>query len=120
MRKFRFYKDSFNSWYVDLPEWTGDIEDLQMVLGADKMLDYLSDGEDEICLYLSPSEMKGAKALNLVLNFKEFSDNNDGGAIYEIFNIDGEGGSLQLWLCDVTEFVFGEFPVRIFIAKADK
>ena len=38
----RFIKLS-NKWFVDIP-WDGDIDDLQMVDGADLMLDALSHG----------------------------------------------------------------------------
>jgi hypothetical protein len=34
---FRFYKTGDGKWYIDLPEWDGSIDDLQMVDGADTM-----------------------------------------------------------------------------------
>jgi len=37
-----FYKETTGEWYIDLPDYPGPKEDLQMVLGADKMLDPIS------------------------------------------------------------------------------
>ena len=37
----RFYKSQDEYWYVDMPEWEGSIDALEMVRGADDMLDDL-------------------------------------------------------------------------------
>ncbi|MDQ0968158.1 hypothetical protein QFZ20_003561 [Flavobacterium sp. W4I14] len=36
-RAIRFYKNERHEWYADIPEWGGDIADLQMVEGADEL-----------------------------------------------------------------------------------
>ena len=36
-RAIRFYKNAKHEWYADIPEWGGDIADLQMVEGADEL-----------------------------------------------------------------------------------
>ena len=41
MREFKFYKDPEHRWYVDLPEWEGEKDNLEMVLGADSFLEIL-------------------------------------------------------------------------------
>ena len=46
MRTFRFYKDEIG-WFVDLPEWTGEKWELQMVAGADLFLEMINSGDDE-------------------------------------------------------------------------
>jgi hypothetical protein len=38
----RFYRTTEDRWYIDLPEWKGSIADLEMIEGADTMLDKLS------------------------------------------------------------------------------
>jgi hypothetical protein len=48
MKYLNFEKNSNNEWYVILPEWKGDKSELQMVCGADIMLDILSQGEKQI------------------------------------------------------------------------
>ena len=42
MRTFRFNKEEDNRWFVDLPEWEGEKDELEMVLGADMLLDIIS------------------------------------------------------------------------------
>ena len=41
MNNYTFNKDN-NNWYIDLPNWTGTKGELQMVGGADTLLDHLS------------------------------------------------------------------------------
>ena len=53
MKRLRLYKEEDNRWYVDLPDWTGSKSDLEMVAGADAMLDYFAEGENSIWLYIS-------------------------------------------------------------------
>jgi hypothetical protein len=45
MESFRFYKDPDGRWYVDLPEYQGSKQDLEMVSGADAFLEILAQGE---------------------------------------------------------------------------
>ena len=41
MKNLKFKKEEDNKWYIDLTEWTGDKADLEMVAGADILLDIL-------------------------------------------------------------------------------
>jgi hypothetical protein len=47
VKTYRFYKDEYG-WFVDLPEWEGEVWELQMVSGADVFCDILAQGEDEV------------------------------------------------------------------------
>lgn len=38
-RAIRYYKNAKGEWYADIPEWAGDLENLQMVEGADTLLE---------------------------------------------------------------------------------
>jgi hypothetical protein len=100
-------------WYVVLPEWEGEKDDLEMVAGADVMLDILSDGNQTVELELSLE----SKPCYITL----FFDREDGGGgWYKIStnNTHSVFESLsEIWLCYVTKFVFGELPPRIFINK---
>lgn len=49
MKRLDFYKDS-TGWFIDLPDYPGEKWDLQMVAGADKMLDVLSKGSDLVTI----------------------------------------------------------------------
>ena len=105
--KYRFYKTEENRWYIDIPDWKGSIADLEMVAGADTMLDELSVHGDEITLELS-TEDKG-----IDYSILEFQKMTPGGADYT-------WGNKKVWLCDVTVFVFGGFPGRIYFRVSNE
>jgi hypothetical protein len=106
MRKLRFYKNEDNRWYVDLPEWRGEISDLEMILGADLMLDFLSKGYDNLWLSMSTEFMENFLVLERIDN-----SSISGEGMYYIFK-ENENSSYAIWLCDVTKFVFGDFPEK--------
>jgi hypothetical protein len=104
IRKFKFYKEEDNKWFVDLPEWEGEKEDLEMVLGADILLEILS-GESDYCFVTFADEpFEDAKVLSY--------DYNESSAGY--YNNDAWHGPSTIWLCYVTEFVFGKYPEKIY------
>jgi hypothetical protein len=115
MRSYSFYKDGL-SWYIDLPgylEQGGDIGDLQMVDGADKMLDILSDAGTTAQLDISTAPFDGAEELTLI----EKCDPLIGGGNYFFKNYNGQEIDQHLWLCRVTEFVFGDIPGKFYVRK---
>ena len=113
MKLFRFYKDELG-WFVDLPEWEGERGELQMVSGADTFLDILSQGESEVYVTLSSNSFHNSE----VLHFEKFGRlegfEMGEGAWYFLNEYMGISYSLTMWLCDVTKFVFGEFPNKIY------
>ena len=113
MRTFKFIKDIFGRWYVVLPEWPGAKEDLEMVEGADTLLDILSEGLSEISLILSEQEFPNADKLK----FKRLADEIGNGAHYYLETYKGIPFMLPMWLCDVTYFVFSSFPEIIYFSK---
>lgn len=110
----RFYKEPDNKWYVDLPEWEGPKSDLEMVIGADTMLDILSQGEGEVTLYMVTHPQDGCETLIYLHETPELG----GGAYYHMESYMGLEFNLDIWLCDVTKFVFGKFPKIIYFSKA--
>jgi hypothetical protein len=114
-KKYKFYKTEENRWYIDLPEWEGSQSDLEMVAGADKMLDKLSDNGTKITLDVSdnyPDKSNWDKFVILEL-VEEYSPLLGGGAEYK-------WGNEVIWLCDVTKFVFGNFPNFIIFAVVNE
>lgn len=115
MNSYRFYKNE-KGWFVDLPDWTGEIWELQMVMGADTFLDILSQGENEVHVILSKNQFIGSDTLHYecqgLLEGPEYGE----GAWYFLNEYKGIPYTLRLWLCDVTKFVFGEFPVKIYFS----
>ena len=113
----RFYKDTDNKWYIDLPEWNGEKWELEMVMGADTMLDIAAQGESSVHLNISPEpfESDGLEIISDVL--VKIKDTPDiGGALYKLSTFKGFEYNLEVWLCHVTEFVFGSMPEKIYIA----
>lgn len=108
MKKIRFYKDS-TGWYADIPEWTGTKADLQMVCGADVMLDILSDSNNEVTLYLNTAFFENSNTLTL-----KHEDKENGGGWYKMEKYLEFEFNHELWLCEVTRFVFGEIPPKIY------
>ena len=104
MREFRFVKLS-SKWFVDIP-WDGDINDLQMVSGADTLLDcHDKDGNGIVtCVLLE----NGDKPKNgwCVTYFKKLSE-SEYGATYSVEDVHYRG---DIWLCSVLKYVLGEYP----------
>jgi hypothetical protein len=102
-RTFNFYKED-SRWYVDLPEWEGPKDDLEMVLGADLLLDILSGDYEDVHVKFSDEPFDDAKILTYDHDYE----------IEGFYNNDAWHGPSTIWLCYVTEFVFGKYPERIY------
>ncbi len=123
-----FVKEENGSWYADLPEYLekgiGNKNDLLMVDGADTFLDFLSEGGARADILISTEEFGG---YDTVLKKESIGMNQsllqqvghavvDYGAYYTIESFKGTAHSHRLWLCPVTEYVFGGYyPDKIFI-----
>ncbi len=121
MRKFRFYKEKTvtgKKWYVDFPEWKGDKWELEMVLGADTMLDIIAGpGKREVFLSLSDRPFKIEETDTDAFKLEKIADTPvEGGAIYFLKEWHGVEHNLEMWLCHVTGHVFGHLPQTIYIA----
>ena len=85
--------------------------DLQMVEGADTMLDIISEGAEEISLVLDRAPFPGSDKLILTERCEPYI----GGGYYNLPTFEGKGLNKTMWLCAVTEYVFGDLPNEIFI-----
>lgn len=113
VRDFTFYQDPDSRWYVELPEWPGSKADLEMVAGADTMLEYMAEGTGKVKASISEIEIPGFDKLTL-----QFETPEIGGGYYHLKTHQGIDINLDLWLCDVTKFVFGGYlPKTIYISK---
>lgn len=113
----KFTKDPDNTWFVDLPEWKGPRSALQMVMGADTFLDILAQGANEVAMKVNLEYFEGASIL-VMTSLGELDGPEEGtGAWYRIDNYDGVNYCLDMWLCDVTKFVFSYFPDMIYFYK---
>ncbi|MDB5019627.1 MAG: hypothetical protein JWQ28_754 [Pedobacter sp.] len=113
-KTFRFYKTSSNDWYIDLPGWTGSIEELAMVQGADSMLDTVSGNTDECYLKISDEPFENAAILELIVPRTE---TYGGGGDYILEKYESETINHKMWLCEVTRHVFNALPAKIYFKK---
>jgi len=115
MQTHTFLKEH-DQWFIYLPEYIaggGTKADLQMVEGADAMLDMIADGKDRVIITLDTTLFNGADELTLL----ELCDPIVGGGYYMLHSFEGKTIMQQMWLCAVTEFVFGYMPDKIFIRR---
>jgi hypothetical protein len=118
MKTYRFIKAG-DDWFIDLPEYIeqgGSAGDLQMVDGADTMLDVMADKSDSVTLTVSTEPFEGADELVLT----EKCDPFIGGGYYLMKTYKGQPINKSMWLCQVTEFVFGDLPERIFVRQENQ
>jgi hypothetical protein len=107
----RFYKD-WQGWFIDLPDYPGSKSDLAMVIGADTMLDIYAQGEGEVFLQIEENIFENCDRLDFLRHVEDI-----GGAYYQVNSILGIKYDFEVWLCDVTIYVFGYLPNSIYLRK---
>ena len=115
MKQHRFMREGAG-WYIDLPEYLGQggsKADLEMVSGADTMLNIIAGGANEVTLQIDTRPFEGADELQLT----ELCDPVLGGGYYHMKFFEGKGVSQDMWLCEVTRFVFHDIPQKIYIKR---
>ena len=100
-------------WYIDLPEWKGPKANLEMVAGADDLLNFLSRGVDRINVTFADEKIDNGFALKHI-----------GGGVYEVdmaTDADISAAPKSIWLCEVTKFIFeGTYPDMIYFRVDDE
>lgn len=101
----RFYLEE-TRWYADIPTWVGPKSALEMVHGADRFLESIASNQDSLQIQFTLKEIKGFHML-----VKTCNDPIEGAHyLYKTRELKYE----HLWLCGVTEFVFGFLPDIIY------
>lgn len=110
---FKFQKEEDGRWYVVLPDYPGPKANLEMVLGADDLLDSIAnDGELEVNLRVSLTEREWSDGL-----LERSETESDVGRFYHTANVlcgGVEYAGEQIWLCPVMLYVFGRYPRKIY------
>ncbi len=131
MKRIRFIKE-IGLWHADLPEFLeqglGTKNNLLMVDGADTFLDLLSKNGKEVTLDINEEEFPGyqAKMEKVMMGKNQELLDSVGhepveyGAYYEVMELDGKSFSHRLWLCPVTEYVFGDYPMEMWVRVVDR
>ena len=119
----RFYKEN-EIWYIDLPEFLeqglGSKANLMMVDGSDDLLDILSKNETEVNLEFSHLPFDAAthtlRAQQIGSNQSLLSKIGHAFVSYGMYYNVRELNDTRIWLCPVTEYVFGgSYPREIFL-----
>lgn len=117
-------------WYANLPEFLeaglGSRNNLMMVDGSDTFLDQLSGVRSTLTLHLSTAHFQGYQirmekikhGLNKQLLHEAGHAPVDFGAYYRVTELNSKPYYHQLWLCPVTEYVFGNYPEEIYASIA--
>ena len=113
-KKLNFIKLA-GSWFVHLPNYPGHYSELEMVLGADvmcDMIDTFETGNIAVTISDKPFENTNFTTKTYILDFvnSTISNGEQDGANYRLLEY-----KLDMWLCNVTKYVFGEFPATFYI-----
>ena len=118
MRQFRFIRTA-GEWYIDLPDYLaagGSREDLQMVAGADEVLDQYAQERSTVRLEVDIRPFENADHLELVSSPESFWET---GAYYDLSSVGGKKSEKTIWLCQVLLFLFKELPPNIYVRKVN-
>ena len=123
----RFYKED-GIWYIDLPEFLeaklGTKSNLMMVAGADVMLDILSNNGNDITVTFSNKPIENGKHTLVKQRFglDKALLNAIGHAPveYGAYYSWKENNNQSVWLCPVTEHVFGNYPKTIYVTNLNQ
>lgn len=106
----QFEKDTENNWFIALPDYPGSHADLQMVSGADTLLNQLDIG-DTGSIKIAVNTMPSNDDFKLKLMFKLL-----GGGLYRCVS---PLKVSTVWLCKVVKYVFdGELPKTLYCSLA--
>jgi hypothetical protein len=113
--KIGFVKDG-GRWYADLPNWPLDRYHLEMVAGADDLMEELADGKSYVTIKLSQHKkhikMKDGEALLKLIEL-------DPGGFSGSYRVIGDFKTDEAWLCPVVNFVFMCVPAFIKFKKVN-
>lgn len=109
---YRFYKTIEERWFIEIPDWEGPPEELELVLGADIMLNYMAGYNDTMWIFISEYYFEKSTELKLIGKNTEIGS----GADYMVGQFQGIDLKLKIWLCDVVLFIFDKFPKNIYIS----
>lgn len=95
-------------WYIDLPKWQGPRANLEMVAGADTMLEVFANGQERVNVTFTNYEAHDIEADLLLTHIS--------GGTYTVtrMNENYSEAPERMWLCGVTKFVFdSDYPDAI-------
>lgn len=118
MIKIRFTKLA-NKWFADIPMYEGDVNDLQMVSGADTLIELYALGKSECEVgVLDDFDWDDYNSDPSLIVLKKTVETEGYGATYDVTSRLYRD---EVWLCPVMLHVFGEYPdeLKIIIYKTE-
>ncbi|WP_374166547.1 DUF6717 family protein [Arcticibacter sp. MXS-1] len=112
-RDLKFEREPSGRWYVVLPEYPGPKADLQMVAGADTMLERIAEGRTVCVLTVSDADFEEADVLKLIQGYH--GEHGD----YLLEHYRNSRVNHKMWLCPVVTYVFGRLPEHIYIRSRE-
>lgn len=112
-----FVKEKNGNWYIDLPEWQGSHGNLQMVAGADELLDGLLTEGNRVSVQVvkAKDEIDEYETDANYVKCHRQEECPVYGATYSVAGM--EDVVERMWICPVTLFVLGEYPHCLYIKK---
>ena len=116
MKQFHFIRKQ-GLWFIELPDYArkkGLPDPFVPVVaeGFDTLLDGLADGAAALQLQAHLQPFDGAEVMELVQ-----PDKAKEGAYYLVKSLHGKPYVLLVWMSEITRFLFGFLPERIYFGK---
>ncbi len=112
IKKIKFHKGK-GKWYIDLPEWEGPKQDLEMTDGIYDLLNLISHGDEEIYFQLGDENFPGAYQMILV----QSGSAADAGVWYLVPTVGEMNINFRLRLPEMAKTIFGTFPETIWFYR---
>jgi hypothetical protein len=106
-----FVKEDNGNWYIDLPQWKGSHGNLQMVGGADDLLDFMGTNPVTVSCISSTED----KEIPGYFKLRRGEWGLTQGAFYQVEGL--EGFEQEIWICPVTLYVLGKYPEFIYLKQ---
>lgn len=113
IQKIKFYKERSGKWYLELPEWEGVKEDLEVTMGLDFLINSLGKGEESVYFQVGDEKFPGSNSLILVS-----VESNPLGGWYVLPSYGGKELNLKVFLGGPIKFIFGQFPETLWFYKS--
>lgn len=114
IQKIKFYKERTGKWYVDLPEWSGEKENLEMIYDVGDLLEMLSQGENAIYIQIGDEKFPGSNPLILIeMDFSKFT-----GGWYHLPSYSEKELNFKIFIGEWIKEYFGKFPENLWFYKS--
>ena len=115
MNSYSFIKKDGN-WQLHFSSYTnreGKNRDIELNDGAESMLNLLSEGNNQVNLVFDKKPFQDADEIELLQTCEPFLN----GGYYLLRRYQGKEINYEMWLSDLTKYVFEETPQKIYFKK---